>query len=273
MIPLGIWLATALTATAPVRVAAPGFSVLGLDQKAGDFYSDQVAQQLSFHGLKVVTRSEIQALIGHEREKQLLGCDDGTSCAAELAGALGSDALLVGEVAKVGDKFRLSVRIIRAGSGERVSSAVVTGSSEDGLLDAITAVAPRLASETIARVRGEKLPEAAVGVSAEHIGTKRLFWIPATIGAVALGGGAFAYTQSKSRYDTLRSAQSLEEPTPSRLRNEGQSWQTASMVSFGVGAAGLAAAAGLLLFGSESVVEAGVSLAPGGVSFGIAGAF
>ena len=258
---------------AEVRVAAPGFAVLGLDAKAADFYSDQVSQQLAFQGLKVVTRSEIQALIGLERQKQLLGCgDDSSSCAAELAGAIGSDALLVGDVAKVGDKYRLSVRTIRATNGERLSSAVVTGNSEDGILDAFRLVAPRLAQETTVRFRGEKVP-ASSAPTLSRTGIRQFFWIPAVVGAAAVGGGAFGMVQARTHYDALRSATALEEPEPSRLRNEGQRWQTVGMIGFGLGAAALVTSAGMLLFGSESVVEAGVSIAPTGATFGIAGAF
>lgn len=261
-------------AAAPVSLAAPGFSALGLDQKAGDFYSDQVSQQLGFRGLKVITRTEVNAMLGNERQRQLLGCsDESSSCTTELAGALGADALLLGDVAKTGDKYRLSVRIIGAKTGARLSSAVVTGSSEDALLEAFSTVSERMAAETTAKVRNLAPPAEAVGVSRERTGTKRFFWIPAAAGAVGLVGGAFAWTQAKSRYDTLRSGQALQEPVPSRLRNEGQSYQTLSAAGFGLAAAGIATAAGLYLWGSETVIEAGVALSPGGGTALFAGAF
>lgn len=261
-------------AAEPVRVAAPGFSSHGLEEKAGDFYADQVSQQLSFHGLKVITRSEVSALLGHERQRELLGCqDDSGSCAVELAGALGTDALLLGEAAKVGDKFRISVRIVSSKNGDKLSSAVVTASSEDAVLEAFGLVAPRIAKETIAKVRKEPVPAEAAGVTTQRTGTKRFFWIPAAVGGVALAGGAVSYFQAKSRFDELRSGTVLIEPRPSQLRNEGQSWQTLSMAGFGVGAAAFATAAGLVLFGSESVVEAGVAFGPAGASVGIAGSF
>lgn len=62
--------------------------------------SEVLATHLREHGLKVMTGRDIGAVLGLERQKQLLGCmDDSTSCSAELAGALGVGALVVGTVA------------------------------------------------------------------------------------------------------------------------------------------------------------------------------
>lgn len=264
---------TASLAAAPVQVAAPTFSVHGLEQKAGDFYADQLAQQLAFRGLKVITRTEIEAVLGNERQRQLVGCGgEDDSCAVELADALGSEALMMGDVARVGDSFRVSVRIIRARNGERVASAVVTGRTEDAILAAFSEVAPQLASQTNAGFRGDA-PVAALGLSTRRSGIRQFAWIPAAVGGAAIVGGGYSYLQARQRYDLLRSGDTLIEPEPSRLRTEGQSWQILSTVGFGVGAAGLLTAAGLFLFGSETVVETGVTLAPTGSGVGIAGEF
>lgn len=261
-----------LLTAGPVKVAAPGFSQHGLEQTAADFYSDQVAQQLSFHGLKVITRSEVSAILGHERQRQLLGCnDDSGSCAVELAGALGTDALLLGEVAKVGDSYRLSVRVLSSKDGDKLSSAVVSGTSEDAVLGAFGQVAARLADEVRSAIKGE--PRTQSGVISQRTGARRFFWIPAAMGAVALGGGAFAYTQSRARYEELRSSPSLVEPRPSQLRSEGQNLQLMAAIGAGVAAAGLATAACLYAFGSDATVEAGVVLAPGGGSAVVSGVF
>ncbi|MBX7113559.1 MAG: hypothetical protein K1X64_04425 [Myxococcaceae bacterium] len=255
---------------APVQVAAPGFNAHGMNESAGTFYSDQVAQQLSFHGLKVMTHSEVLALLGNNRQKQLLGCnDDSSSCALELAGALGTDGLLLGEVAKVGDTYRLSVRIISSKNGEKLSSAVVSSASENSLLEAFSAISATMANEAVSRARGE--PAVASSVSTLRTGTRRFFWIPAAVGALALGAGTFEYFQAKARYDRLRSSETLIEPDPTRLRSEGQTAQTLAFAGFGVGAAALLGAGGLLMFGSEATVETGVVLVPDGGGISISG--
>lgn len=273
MMALSVMTALLLTAE-PVRVAAPGFSVHALEQKAGDFYSDQVSQQLSFQGLNIITRSEVEALLGNERQKQLLGCtEERSACTTELAGALGSEALLLGDAAKVGDKYRLSIRIVRVTNGERLSSAVVTGSTEDAVLDAFGVVSKRMALETTAKLTNQPVPEEAQGVSTSHLGSRRFFWAPLAVGVAGVVWGAVAFGQSKTRHDRLRSGEQLTQPEPSALRNEGQSWQVASWVGFGVGGAGLIASALLFILGSDSVVETGVAFVPGGAVGSFAGRF
>ncbi len=263
--------AVGLLLAAPVQVAAPGFSAHGMNESAGTFYSDQVAQQLSFHGLKVMTRTEVLALLGNNRQKQLLGCtDDSSSCAVELAGALGTDGLLMGEVAKIGDTYRLSVRIISSKNGEKLSSAVVSSASEHSLLDAFSAISETVAAEAIARARGENTVVSSV--TTLRTGTRRFFWIPAAVGALALGAGTFEYFQAKARYDRLRSSETLIEPDPTRLRSEGQTAQTLAITGFGLGAAALLASGGLLVFGSDATVETGVVLVPGGGGISFSGA-
>src|SRR5438309_267107 len=88
----------------PVRIAAPGLTSVDLSEAMGGLFADHLAKQLELHGLKVTSRSEMQALLGLERQKELMGCSDEStaSCLAELAGALGADGVLTGTLGKVG---------------------------------------------------------------------------------------------------------------------------------------------------------------------------
>jgi hypothetical protein len=63
---------------------------------------------------KVIAQSDIAALLGVERQKQLLGCsdEDSASCFSELAGALNVDRLVVADVARVGDILSMNISIL-----------------------------------------------------------------------------------------------------------------------------------------------------------------
>ena len=92
---------TVLTAAEPIRLAAPQLQCAAIDGAKAQFFSDYFAQELAATGLRVTTRAEILAVVGLERQKQLLGCsEDATSCLTELAGALGVEAIVTGSVAK-----------------------------------------------------------------------------------------------------------------------------------------------------------------------------
>jgi hypothetical protein len=254
---LAVWLAAS---EAPIKLAAPGLSAVGLDAQRGDFYTDQVAQQLAFQGLEVVTRSEVATLIGLERQRQLLGCSEGAeNCMAELAGALGAEAVLVGEVAKVGSTYRLSIRVMASGAPRKLASAAVSGTTEDALLEAFAQVAPSVARE-VAVGLGRPVPTPSASSGVQRSGTKRFAWIPAVVGGVALGVGGVGYFQARGRYEALRAPEApLQEPRPTQLLNEGKSWQTVGVTALGTAGAALITAGVLYLFGSDTQVQAGVS--------------
>ncbi|MDF1566335.1 MAG: 3'-5' exonuclease, partial [Deltaproteobacteria bacterium] len=115
---------------------------------------------------QVVGPAEIQALMGLEAQKQLLGCTDtAASCLAEVGGALGSDRLLSGSVTRVGSSVILSLSLLDVQSARlihRAGERVKIDESLEPLLD----VVPRLIDEVIARdelVAGAPHPQTAVG--------------------------------------------------------------------------------------------------------------
>src|SRR2546430_2430818 len=105
------WTCTA-GAQAKLKLALPGFSGVGVSQEFLRFASEHFAQELGNEGLSVITEREISTLLGLERQRQLLGCSENSvSCAAELAGALGVDATVVGDIGKFENVYRVNVKI------------------------------------------------------------------------------------------------------------------------------------------------------------------
>ena len=104
-----VLLSLAAHAAGPVpKLAAPGLNGVGLDAAFAGFAGEHLAQQLREAGLEVVTGSEIGAVLGIERQKQLLGCSAGASCMTELANALGADGVVLGDLAQVGSKIAMN---------------------------------------------------------------------------------------------------------------------------------------------------------------------
>src|SRR5437763_8898933 len=92
---------------APLRLAAPTFSTVNVSREAAAFYTDHFAQQLASSNLRVVTSSEIATMLGIEQQKQLLGCAEGAdACNAELANALGVDAVVKGNIGHFGTTWQ-----------------------------------------------------------------------------------------------------------------------------------------------------------------------
>lgn len=102
-------------------------------------------------GVQVISQGEIVALLGLDRTKQMLGCDD-PSCMTELAHALDSERLLSGSLTILDRTSLLTVRLIDAKQARTLSRATATlaDATEAELVDG----AARLAHEVLT---GEKL--------------------------------------------------------------------------------------------------------------------
>jgi hypothetical protein len=83
----------------------------GLDETVASAMTDAVTAEISKRGFfDVMSTNDITALLGVERQKQLLGCsDEKGSCLAELAGAAGARFVMSGSLAKLGDVFQLNL--------------------------------------------------------------------------------------------------------------------------------------------------------------------
>jgi len=85
----------------------------GLDASLGSALSEAVAQEISSRGVfTVVSSHEMTQLLGLERQKQLMGCDeDSASCVGEIAGALNARFVLTGTIAKLGQAYQLTLQM------------------------------------------------------------------------------------------------------------------------------------------------------------------
>jgi hypothetical protein len=60
---------------------------------------------------EVITQREIASILSLENQKAMLGCQT-DACMAELGGALGTDRLVAGDIAKLGESFLLHLRVV-----------------------------------------------------------------------------------------------------------------------------------------------------------------
>ena len=106
-----------------LKIASPGLSGVKVGDKEAVFFSEHLAQQLAAAGAKVTSDREISAVLGLERKRQLMGCPEGsTQCMTELAGALGVDALVVGDIAKLQSSYQVNVKLISVKNTELLAA-------------------------------------------------------------------------------------------------------------------------------------------------------
>jgi hypothetical protein len=266
---LSLVLLTTTGATEPIRLAAPGFTGVNVEASALEFYNEHVAQQLSAFKLKVVTHAEIATLLGMERQRALMGCDETSSaCMAELANALGADAMLMGGVARIGSAFQVNLKIISSKDGTQLAKYSSSADGEEALLNALTRGAGELARAIYPKLGRGEAPEPAA-MARETTGTvRRMSWIPGAAGIVLLGAGVAMLALSEGRFGELQPSTPITLSDAQRIAREGEEFQTYSRIGFAAGGACLLAAGLMYLFGGGGVQTA-VWFSPhgGGVAF------
>ena len=114
-----------------------------MDLKARQGINSMVAQSLTdlvcteidkFGTFQVIGRDDMQAMLEHIADRQLLECDD-TKCLAQVGGALGVEQLLSGNLGMIGTTYLVNLKLIdidNASVINRVSNEYV--GDESGLI-------------------------------------------------------------------------------------------------------------------------------------------
>jgi hypothetical protein len=145
----GLMSPPAAAAGEEIAVAVMEFSSKGgIEPQKMEALSDMLANEIRRQGnYRVVGKSDIQAALQLEEQKQLLGCTD-ESCIAEIGGALGVRWVVVGNVSLFGETYLLNLKMMDVGTIKVVAglSKKVTG-GEDMLIDALGQTARELIAQ------------------------------------------------------------------------------------------------------------------------------
>lgn len=159
---------------AKVKLGAPGLSYVNLPQDRGDFFNDQFAANLEQLGMRVVTAQQIQALLGSQRQKAILGCQseaESAACLVELANALGVDGLVTGSIGKFGNSYQLNIVIVDSRDGSMLGSYSGRADGEKALLDLLGTAARNVAPEVGNKLHKPVITYPHQQISANLIGT------------------------------------------------------------------------------------------------------
>ncbi len=241
------WIVVVALAAAP-KLAVPSFT--GARPDLASFCAERLADELGRSGFSVVTEKQIGALLGLERQRQLMGCSNETSeCLAELTNALGADALVSGSIQQLGRKLELDVRVFSAKSGERL--AVVHG--EAGSDEELPALLSKLSEDLVPAVRvafGEAAPPS------KQPGPRLVPWLVIGLGAASAIGGGVMLGLAGANHSTLTSGGAM---TPrltyaegQRLASEMGTYQVVGWALVGVAVVALAVGVVLMLVGGRS---------------------
>lgn len=271
-----------VVAAAPIQLASVGFTSVKVSRPLVASFEETFALRLSQGGtVRVTTPRDVITVLGIERQRQLMGCaDDSSSCLAELAGALGSEGIVMGEVAQVGRVLQLTIKILSPG-GRPLYSTLRRVKGEEAMLAELDAVALEAVAALTTVLRPVKVVEAPPVKAAEVVVTAPVPppAAPAPVAPwVVLGvGGAFAVAggvlQGLAVADFNRlSDHSAQVDSPTALRDAGKLKQLIGLSLLGAGGAAVIAGA-LWLALVPSPVAPTVWLSPDAAGLMVVGAW
>jgi len=240
---LGPLLAAVLAASQPpFSIAIPGLNAVRLEQGEGDLYSNLLSEKLIERGAKVISPRDMGAVLGLERQRQLLhpdGCNE--SCTAELAAALGVDSLLVGDIGRPGRRYTMTFKLLSSKDAAVLAVYSASDIEVDDMPHAIDRAAYELLRQ-VAAIRSDldlgpapvksAAPPAVQASGGNRL--RRLSLAPAIVGAGAVVFGGVFLGLSRVQLGNLRMA--TTEPEAIAARDTGSGMQTAGWVAVAVGA-------------------------------------
>lgn len=215
----------AAAAPARVKVAVMDVkNVQGVPEGTAIILTDIVVSEVAKSRVDVVSKGDIAAMIGFEKEKQILGCSDDSKCLAEIGGALGVDYMLTGQVGLIGSRYRISLLLV---DSKKAKVAARSARFCDRNEDALAQAAQETVAELLAAIPRPETAPAAVAAPApkpaappaavaaapvSHMVVKRGpnrtgAWIAFGASGACVLGGVLLGLSAKSRYDDLSALQ------------------------------------------------------------------
>jgi len=110
------------------RVAVLDLRAIGVEASKAELLSEiALSEAASLPYLEVIGKSDINSMLGFEKQKKMLGCEEDSACIAEIGGALGVKLVLVGSIGKIGALYRVDLKVLdtqKAGSVRRQGTNV-----------------------------------------------------------------------------------------------------------------------------------------------------
>jgi TolB-like protein len=196
--------------------------------------------------LEILSREDVTALLGLERQRQLLGCDN--SCLTEVGSALDARWLVNGSISALGAGFLVTAQLLDTSQARILNRVVLRPRSSDEMMSQAGALARELLSEPATLVLYNQRPGASVFLDDKFLGKLPLDAAPLSVTgrrSLRVEGGEYVPFQQEIELVAGRSSRvSLELDTYGELEARSRArkaWATGVTV-FGV-AAGAGSAA------------------------------
>ncbi len=143
----------------------------GVDPTVAAALAESITTTIAQRGFfDVVSAKDLQTLLGLERQRQMMGCaEDGQSCLAELAGAIGARFVLSGSLARLGEAYQLTLQTLDSARAQPVGRAVRIAPSLEALRAQLTYAVAEATGTPLPPPPSRIVPYALMGAGAAAI--------------------------------------------------------------------------------------------------------
>jgi len=200
----------------PPKVAVFDFRTMGASKEELVLFMEQILNEVDATGkFKSIGKSDLETMLGMEKLKENLGNDCNESCMAEIAGSIGAEYVLAGNLIKSSDGYAVLIKLIdqnRAEVVKRVDREVRGGFSD--LRKAVSGIVREVLGLGIA-IKGAK-GELALKITPDNAsysidgGRFSGKLMPGVLNVVLLPAGAHKVTLSAKGYEDLTEDELVE---------------------------------------------------------------
>ncbi|MDF1564822.1 MAG: hypothetical protein P1V51_17400 [Deltaproteobacteria bacterium] len=122
---------------------------------------------------QVIGDQDIAALLGLEARQQMLGCEDNGSCLAEIAGSLGAERVIYGDVSRYGQTVLLNLTLLDSGNAAALGRVSRKIEGADTLEPVLSVLSGALEELVAGDPRASKAPGAAAPAPAATTALRR----------------------------------------------------------------------------------------------------
>jgi hypothetical protein len=187
-------------------------------------------------GVQVISSGEIRSMLGLEKTKQALGCED-EGCMAEIGGALGVDEMISGKMGKVGRTLVIEVRRTAVRESRTLASAVRTvRGEEDAIIRGLQEMAGELYPGTVSGGGIRELEGS--GWEPGFLSGKVAAWVGAGLGAALVIGGGVAIVDARAVANDYEDQQGGDAIDATVTRDDADAAKTKYVVGWSVAGVG-----------------------------------
>jgi len=258
-----------------VKVAVMEIRPLGTEGHLTDLLSEVALTEAgAMERLDAIGRSDIESILGFEKQKKILGCTEEASCLAEIGGALGVEYVVVGSLGRIGGLYRLDLKLVDTAKG-RVRAR--TGESVEGREEKLVVAVQRAVHRLLDPIAYDGRPPPKVVAPVAPVQTapvtapkrssasSRKVWGYSVggVGLAAVVGGVVAGLSAKSAYDSEKAAAASGDLSAyESYKDQAKSRALMADVLYGVGAAGVGVGLYMVLTGPSAAAPVAVNVSP-----------